>query len=292
MADDGDAAPRRFAALLRERFGDGVAAVVLYGSYLRGKRDTVLDFYVLLDDYAALGSAPAALANRLLPPNVYHVRDAVPGGAGAAKYATVTLGQFERAVTHGFHPYFWARFAQPVVVLHARDDGVRARLDTVTRQAARRMIAATAPLLDETFTTTDLWRRAFTLTYGCELRSEDPARGAELVTAYGAALAALTATVAADCGLVRDGDERWRRRAGGAARARGAWWLRRVLGKWLSVARLFKAAFTFNDPLDYILWKVERHSGVRVEASALQRRHPLLFAWPVLWRLYRRGGFR
>jgi len=58
------------------------------------------------------------------------------------------------------------------------------------------------------------------------------------------------------------------------------------------VLRLGKAAFTFNDPLDYVLWKVERHSGIHVEPTALQRRHPLLFAWPLLWRLYRRGGFR
>ncbi|MGE0483392.1 MAG: hypothetical protein AB7Q81_04585 [Gammaproteobacteria bacterium] len=290
MADDD--APQRFATLLRERFGDGVLAVVLYGSYLRGKRDTVLDFYVLLDDYTALHAPLAAIANRLLPPNVYHLH-AGPGiGTEAAKFATVTLSHFERAIARGFHPYFWARFAQPVMVLHVRDDGVRTRLDAAARSAARRMIEATVPLLGETFTTTDLWRSAFTLTYGCELRSEDPARGAELVTAYGTALEVMTGALAAECGLAATTPGHWRRRAADPARARRAWWARRALGKWLSVARLFKAAFTFNEPLDYILWKVERHSGVRVEASALQRRHPLLFGWPVLWRLYRRGGFR
>ena len=53
-----------------------------------------------------------------------------------------------------------------------------------------------------------------------------------------------------------------------------------------------KAAFTFNDALDYILWKIERHSGVYVEPTELQRRHPLLFSWGLLWRVYRKGGFR
>ena len=60
----------------------------------------------------------------------------------------------------------------------------------------------------------------------------------------------------------------------------------------LSVGRLVKGALTFDDALDYILWKVERHSGVRVEASARQHRYPLIFAWPLVWRLYRRGAFR
>jgi len=29
-----------------------------------------------------------------------------------------------------------------------------------------------------------------------------------------------------------------------------------------------------------------------VEASARQRRYPLIFAWPLAWRLYRLGAFR
>ncbi|MEQ8497306.1 MAG: hypothetical protein RLW42_24065, partial [Gammaproteobacteria bacterium] len=71
-AASAEAWPARFVAQLRARYGAHVEAIVLYGSWLRGKRDTVLDFYVLLDDYAALDSRTAVLANRLLPPNVYH----------------------------------------------------------------------------------------------------------------------------------------------------------------------------------------------------------------------------
>ena len=65
-----------------------------------------------------------------------------------------------------------------------------------------------------------------------------------------------------------------------------------ALGKFLSAGRLIKGALTFEDALDYILWKIERHSGVRVEATDRQHRYPLLFAWPLVWRLYRRGAFR
>jgi hypothetical protein len=58
------------------------------------------------------------------------------------------------------------------------------------------------------------------------------------------------------------------------------------------VLRLVKAAGTFDDPLDYLLWKIERHSGIYIAPSERQRRYPLIFAWGLLWRLYRRGAFR
>jgi hypothetical protein len=63
--------------------------------------------------------------------------------------------------------------------------------------------------------------------------------------------------------------------------------VRRRLGKPLNIARLLKAAFTFDGAMDYALWKVERHSGVRPEATAWQRRHPLLAA-PGLYRRLRK----
>ncbi|HVR67505.1 MAG TPA: hypothetical protein VMT98_12735, partial [Verrucomicrobiae bacterium] len=68
--------------------------------------------------------------------------------------------------------------------------------------------------------------------------------------------------------------------------------LRRWYGKLISVARLTKAVFTFDGGLDYILWKIERHSGVSATATDWQRRHPLLAAPGLAWRLYRRGAFR
>ena len=42
------------------------------------------------------------------------------------------------------------------------------------------------------------------------------------------------------------------------------WRLRRMQGKFLSVARLAKAIFTFENGVDYVLWKVKRHSGVHI----------------------------
>ncbi|MCC2659180.1 MAG: hypothetical protein K0Q76_4288, partial [Panacagrimonas sp.] len=64
------------------------------------------------------------------------------------------------------------------------------------------------------------------------------------------------------------------------------------LGKPLNVLRLLKAACTFDGAADYAAWKVERHSGVKLELSPWQRRHPLLAAPVVYLRLRRQGVLR
>ena len=74
--------------------------------------------------------------------------------------------------------------------------------------------------------------------------------------------------------------------------SRLTWRLRFIQGKLLSALRLIKAMATFEGGVNYILWKIERHSGVTVDIEPRLRRRPLLAMWVLSWRLYRRGGFR
>ena len=60
----------------------------------------------------------------------------------------------------------------------------------------------------------------------------------------------------------------------------------------MSVARLVKALFTFEGGLDYIAWKLERHSGQPVVIPDKVRRAPLIHLWGFFWGLYRRGIFK
>jgi len=129
----------RFISLLQQRFAPGIAAILMYGSWLRGKRDTILDFYVLLDDYDAFDKPVHAWANRALAPNVYHVTTQSDGKQYAAKYATLTLSALEKANRHAFHSYFWARFAQPMTLVYAQDSATAARVPQTLQDAGKRM---------------------------------------------------------------------------------------------------------------------------------------------------------
>src|SRR3546814_5095664 len=52
------------------------------------------------------------------------------------------------------------------------------------------------------------------------------------------------------------------------------WAMRRVQGKLLSVLRLVKASATFSGGIEYLAWKISRHSGAPLELRPWQRRFP------------------
>ena len=80
--------------------------------------------------------------------------------------------------------------------------------------------------------------------------------------------------------------------AGEVAPMAGSWALRRLKGKLWSVARLSKAAFTFSGGAEYLAWKIERHSGHKVELSDWQKRHPVIAGLVLLPQLLWRGTVR
>jgi hypothetical protein len=286
----------RLLSQIRQRHGDHLQAILIYGSYLRGKRDTLLDFYVLLDSYAGVSSRWQGWLAKALPPNVYQIQDGVPPNEVRAKYALLTLERFEYCMEHDFHSYFWARFAQPCGVLYCRDEQTMERLVAAIGQATMTFVRKVLPTLPDRFDTARLWSAGLELTYRCEFRSEPPGHAEKLYgywPDYYREVTSVLAEGSALFGPLGADDEYINRCTTSSRRGAGFRWRVRMLhGKALSTLRLLKAALTFDGALDYLLWKISRHSGVYIEPTERQRKFPLIFAWPLLFRLYRRGAFR
>lgn len=261
---------RSLVAAARERFGDAVQAVVLYGSFTRGEKDTLLDLYILLKDLSPLPAWQGALG-RLLAPNVYQLKT----DTSRAKVAVMTLDQLDRGVRGDVAPYFWARFAQPTTLVYQASEGVAERYAGIVTSAAERLVAAAAVDGPGALPSRDFWVQTFSLTYDSELRSE---RSSRYLSLYEANAPYFDALHAAFAGRKHPPQTRWA--------------IRKLAGKTLSVLRLCKSSLTFDDPVDYALWKVARHSGVTVTATERQRRYPLIFAWPLVWQLYRQGALK
>lgn len=286
---------------IRQKHGDALLAILVYGSWLRGKRDTMLDFYVLVEDYRSLDSRWQGWMCRLLPPNVYHIhhKSDDPDAQSQnlrAKYALLTLKRFRHAMQHDFHSYFWARFAQPCEVLYVRDKATQTVLTDAFNSASATFVRRVLPTMGDSFSSDELWTRGLSLTYQCELRTESSNRGESIYEFNPTYYDQVTNSFAPEnTALSKPGTGKlYSNQSSASARklASFSWWLRRVQGKILSVLRLLKAAFTFNEPLEYLLWKIERHSGLYIEPTQRQLRHPLIFSWPLLWKLYRQGAFR
>ena len=290
---------RALAEGLASRAGGATAAVLFYGSALRdGALDGVLDFYVLVDRTGAWpGPWLAAFANRLLPPNVGYLEGAADFPGLRAKYAVMTLAQFRSGVSAGaVDTTLWARFSQPCACIYARSeaDGLAVR-DAVAEAVitAARWAALLGPGEGDA---AGFWRALYQRTYQAELRVERSTRGADLISHAQSRYEQLlpAAWRAADLAFNRLADGQLQPMPGAVERARAQrrWRVRQRLGRPLNVLRLLKAALTFDNAVDYVAWKVERHSGYRIDPSPFQRRHPLLTAPWLYWRLRRKGVLR
>jgi hypothetical protein len=294
---------RALVEALVKRYGEVTQAILFYGSCFRTGDDTdgLVDLYVIVDSYrSALPNRLQALANKLLPPNVFYLELPVQDRMIRTKYAVLSLKDFQRGTSKDwFHSYLWARFAQPVGLLYVRNHQVERQVRVALAQAVITFINRVMPGTGERFTARDLWHHGLLLSYRAELRSEKPDKLAYLVDAapeyYEQVTRAAMVSVPFKVEIFTDPNVflyhahipipvRYRSRL--------AWTLRRLQGKVLSVLRLLKAVFTFEGGVDYIQWKIERHSGVRVESTPRLKRHPLLAACLLSWRLYRKGGFR
>lgn len=294
------------AEAIRSRH-NGVAAILFYGSLLRDQdpakdAEGLMDFYVVVDQYrlAYPHRWLIRLANWILPPNVFYFTLSWQGQLLRAKYAVIRHDQFASGMTRRAHQsVLWARFTQPCRLVWVRDPVSRNRIFQSLAEAAKTCVAHVFPMLKWPICSRDFWLLAFHFTYRSELRAERNARGAAIYEAASTHYDRVLEWALADLGQPwkRDGKSgriALERPPGRGARYRAAlgWGWRRLVGKILNGLRLIKAAYTFDNGLDYILWKVARHSGVTLEVSDWHRRHPVLAAPILAVRLYRRGAFR
>ena len=284
LSRDVDPAMSQFAGRLAQEAG--ALAVLFYGSNLRtGSRDGVLDFYVLL---------PGAAESGMWPRVSYREWEHVENGSSEtlrAKIATMTLAKFaDAAAGDSRDTTIWARFVQPSALVWARDDAAMRAVACAMEMAAitaARLAVAVGP---DSGSEADYWGALFRATYRAELRVEKPGRENSILDMNRAHFDGLLPVALNAAGIAFD-------RSGRAIRPdmtdaeRGAilrWWrTRRRLGKSINIGRLLRATRTFDGAGRYAAWKVERHTGVKVEVTPWKEKHPVLAAPGVLWKVWR-----
>ncbi len=293
-------AVQEFAAHLAAHGHGSVLAVLFYGSGLRSGdlADGLLDFYVLVDRLRDWhGPGLAALANRLLPPNVFYQEQTIGTQQLRAKIAVLSLEQFQQGMhADSLDTTLWARFSQPVMCAWSRDAAALKGTAAALAQAAVTAASWAARLGPASATAQDYWRSLFQRTYATELRVERGER-AQDVLGFDPTYYDVLLPMAWNGGGIH-----FQRRADGLLEpqitpqqrktAARAWQRRQRLGQPLNLLRLSKAAFTFDNGADYLAWKIERHSGVKLNLTDWQRRHPILAAPGIIWRLKRRSVLR
>lgn len=288
---------------LAKKYGQAVQGILLYGSCLRAgtDQDGLVDCYVIVDEYASVyPSAWLALLNRWLPPNVFYGEVNLEERIIRMKYAVLSIEDFERSVTpKWFHSYFWGRFAQPTAVMACPSQAMNQRIISGLGRAVLTFLGNVVPQMPQQFSAKDAWSIGLALSYGAELRAESKGRITTLwdsSQAYYEQVAHVTFSAHfPKIKIIQRHDITMYEiefSMVGYTKNRLAWTVRKVQGKILSILRLMKAAFTFQGGADYLIWKIERHSGVKIELTPAQRRHPIWAGLTTFWRLYRQGAFR
>lgn len=286
---------------LMMRFGESLDAVMLYGSCLHSAvslDEGIVDLYVIVNSYyQAYPERYLANLNTWLAPNVFYLEIPYQERILRAKYAVISTKDFERGAQFWFHPYIWARFAQPSRMLYFRDDAVRERLYVAQAHAVINFLKSGVVTIDAgIINVEEIWTRCLMLTYAAELRAERETRARHLAQTNLDAFARLTDVASPILEGILEKQENGKYRCLTTPemqrRALWRWRLRRWQGKILSILRLSKATLTFSNSVDYAAWKIERHTGVRVEVTPKLRRHPILWGLKVAWQLLRRGVVR
>ena len=287
----------RLAAFVAHAFGSSTLALVHYGSHAQRTEvsaDSARDFIVVLEDYpaayrslaAVLGTrfrpGTASALNRILPPNVLSI--AAPDSPLRAKCAVLSLGDLERGCSARARDHFVrGRLFQQVHLVWSRDAAAAAAVTEALIEARRCTFEWVRPFLPARFDARGYCLQLLRTSYAHEIRPEGHERLAALLEDQGPTILPMFESLLADLSergvLAREGVEyRDLEPPGAVARARIGWWF--TVSKLRATLRWIKYIALYDDWLDYVVRKIERRSGVRMELTPRERRWPLLFLWP------------
>ncbi len=250
----------------------GVQAVVLYGSALwnalRGAASHP-DLFVVVDN---LRNVKSGLVDRalgsVLPPTVYNLHS----GGAQAKLCVITERQLAAGTSVAAKDLHLAgRFSKRIALVWSRDPSARQRIVGAQRTALVSMARLALSRFEGSSVELDGFLRTLLgLSYESEVRIVEPGKIAALFDVERHHYRAVR--LPADASQQVAGPAELRRRL---RRSR-----RRAFLRWP------KYVMTYDGWLDYLLQKLAR-SGHEVSLTALQRRHPLLFALPILFQMIR-----
>jgi len=306
-----DPAVEEFSRYFQKTFGQSLLAVILYGSCLHEatrRATSIYDFFFICDTYWNFyRKKRLALLNHLFPPNVYYLeipcfqQSAVSNqqlspSPLACKYNVLSLKDLTRTTSVKAKDIFiFGRLGKRVGIAYARDEAVLDTIVSCISSAMLHNLRLLLPTLPESLPLDDLIFRLLSMSYAGDFRIERETKVEELFEAekdfYRYAYGWLTEK-ARDNGLplVREGntcralfspEERERRNQQTLS------FLRRSRRR--SVYRWPKGLMTFGNYLDYLLTKVERSTGQRIELTKWERRFPLILGWKHFFRLKRQG---
>jgi hypothetical protein len=280
-----------------------VSAILLYGSRVQGSspdRWSAYDFFLVTDSYSGFfkslcdkghhGKPPWVLTffSFFLPPNIISFGQS-PTGLPQAKVGVVSSGHFQHSLGPWSRDHFLkGRAVQKLSLVWARGQKDEALVYDALRSARNGVVHWVRPSLKGPFDLARFTETMLRVSYRGEIRPESSVRVDEVVESQGELLRSIakeSLDAAEERGFVlREGEVyRWARTPGRTIRfLYGSYF---TLSKIRATARWFKYVVTFEGWIDYIIRKIQRRAGFEVKITKWERRLPVIFLWPKLFKV-------
>jgi hypothetical protein len=235
------------------------------------------------------GARLMSLVSCWLPPTQYSIR--FEGSAVHLKAAVIRSDTFRRETSPRRRDHFCiGRLFQPSRILYARDGATREALVDDLASAHAETWRWSRPWLPAQFDADGYGGNALRVSMSWEVRPESQDRAKALWDAQREeqtpVFEALLSELVARGELVSAAGTEGLWSPARPVSRRETWRLKLYFRRSIvrSTTRWLKHVLSFEGWLDYILRKAQRHGGEPVELTERERRWPLIFLWPRLYR--------
>jgi len=249
-----------FLDKFHEIFKEHLLCIILYGSCLHSstrKATSIHDFYIVVDSY--YGILPGVLhtvLNILFPPNVYYIQLDKGDNIIEAKYNTIIGCIYNAMMTNAWF---------------------------------------TLACMQDEFTLEGFIKNLLKLSYSGEVRIERDTKIDDLFNAgkefYEFVYGRILDEISVHIKTVEKKSSFYRLVMTPEENNNHKKWLDGFIKKSRrrSIMRWPKSIYTFGNYVDYLLLKVERSKGIKIELTPMERKFPLIFGWRHFFKLRRKG---
>ncbi|MHA1569982.1 MAG: hypothetical protein ACTSXZ_10965 [Alphaproteobacteria bacterium] len=304
-------AAQPFVDHFREKFGEGLQVIILYGSLVDPSLATAtsfFDFYLIVDDYeSVLPRRRDRWLAKILPPNIYYLE--LPGEGEqplSCKYCVISIADLKEEVSDRAKDlYHLGRFSKRLALLWWRDEYDRDEALSACLKAMRTLTPHAINKVGNAFSLPELVRKALALSYEGEVRLE---KTEEKIEALYRAAEDFYLQVWAELLEEYRQNNRDIFHEPGEEDEPGIIYLRRspvarsrmfedtreliARSRRRAKARWPKGILLVDNWVNILLAKIERTYGVKIELTERERRWILILGWKHFFRLRREGKIR
>ena len=294
-----------FVEYFKNLFEENLLFVIFYGSCispLTKKETSYPDFYVVVKDYRdALKKFKDkkflhSLLCKILPPTVFFLKIERNGKSYQCKFNLISKKHLD-LYTSSEAPdmYIFGRLGKRIVLPYFSSDKEVDELVHFHHRSMRMNAEMALHFLPLRFGLDEFIKQTLSMSYLGDYRVERDTKIDELFESeknfYRRVYSLILEEIEREKGIVKNSNEFYERVSFSENEKRKIEKFLRK-SKRRSVYRWPKGILTVGNYVDYLISKVERAKGIKIELTPLERKYPLIFGWRHFFRIKRQGHLK